>query len=585
MFINSNLDQRPLVCSVYCRVSSEEQQERETIENQIEFAAKYCDLLGYEILDWYKDDGISGTIPFEERPGGKRLMNDIRMGKKPDFVLIYNVKRLGRMARITLNSVYELEQLGVAIRSMTEPFDTGNPAGRFMLTVLAGEADFDRDTLLSNMWMGANRKAAQGYWLGGIVPYGYLVVNGFLEVNEEKIPGFEFSEADIIRLIYYQVAELHLSCVKVADYLNMLHIPTSYVRAGRAILRGKRKVATSGRWTPARIRNIIVNSTYKGIHIYGKRSKKKRELIERNVPWIIVDDQWNRAQDVLRENQLESMRNSKHQYLLRGLIKCGQCGLTYSGVCFNSQGKDSKKIPYYRCGGKQIYRGPLEGRCKSKNIPREWIEKIVWNDCVNFILNPGDAIRELMENIEESKNKREPIEEERQTLIQTIKDKDIEKQRILDLYRSKIIGFKDVESQLQKISEEKEWINQRVSELDKLIEAEESAALQVTTVEELLSQFRDVVQGDINFEDKRKIVRCLVQGIKVDTNFDSPDLPQAIITIFYRFHKDVPSTSFMFHNGIIHTGARVDFMAIPLGLVTALRRIFNVIKDEFQDRY
>ena len=60
--------------AVYCRVSSEEQAERGTIEIQKEFAAKYVDLYQLEVFDYYCDDGISGTIPVEARPEGSRYL-------------------------------------------------------------------------------------------------------------------------------------------------------------------------------------------------------------------------------------------------------------------------------------------------------------------------------------------------------------------------------------------------------------------------------------------------------------------------------------------------------------------------------
>ncbi|WP_286176883.1 recombinase family protein [Brevibacillus brevis] len=65
---------------IYARVSSDDQAERGTIETQLEFARKYADLHQLEIVKWYKDDGVK-------------------------------------------------------IRSMTEPFDTGDPSGRFLLTI------------------------------------------------------------------------------------------------------------------------------------------------------------------------------------------------------------------------------------------------------------------------------------------------------------------------------------------------------------------------------------------------------------------------------------------------------------------
>ena len=351
--------------AVYARVSSEEQTERGTIENQIEFATKYCDLHQLEIVEWYKDDGITGTIPLEQRTEGKRLEEDAKK-KIFDLLLIYRLDRLGRSARIILNAVYELEQCSVKIRSMTEPFDTGDPNGRFLLTVLAGVADLERETLLERMWYGANRAARAGKWLGGIVPYGYRVNNdGFLDISNDPLSGMDMSEADVIRLIYRLIADQASTTFKVADYLNALGIPPSYTRDGRQIKRGKRKVNTAGIWRPGRIRNMIVNTTYKGIHYYGRRTNKERELIPREYPALVNTETWEKAQQVLRDNQLESMKNSKRQYLLRRLIKCGICGMSYHGTAYSSQ------RAYYMCNGKSAYKGPNEVKCTSKNVPSE----------------------------------------------------------------------------------------------------------------------------------------------------------------------------------------------------------------------
>lgn len=116
--------------AIYCRVSSEDQQERKTIENQIDYATKYCELNQLEIIKIYKDDGISGTTPFEKREEKKKLLEDAKK-KKFDLVLVYKLDRVGRSARIILNTVHELEQCGIKIKSMTEPFDTNDPFGRF----------------------------------------------------------------------------------------------------------------------------------------------------------------------------------------------------------------------------------------------------------------------------------------------------------------------------------------------------------------------------------------------------------------------------------------------------------------------
>lgn len=64
------------VVAVYCRVSSDEQTEKGTIENQRKYAEKYVDLNMLNVYDYYMDDGITGTIALQKRPEGKKLLDD-----------------------------------------------------------------------------------------------------------------------------------------------------------------------------------------------------------------------------------------------------------------------------------------------------------------------------------------------------------------------------------------------------------------------------------------------------------------------------------------------------------------------------
>lgn len=527
--------------AIYARVSSEDQAERGTIENQLEFAGKYCDLHQLRIIEWYKDDGISGTVSLEEREEGKRLIEDAKQGKF-ETLLIYKLDRLGRSARVILNAVYELEQYNVKVRSMTEPFDTGDPSGRFLLTILAGVADLERETILDRLWHGANRAARKGKWLGGIVPYGYYKTDdSYLEINERPIPGKEdMSEADVVRLIFHLITFEKFSTVKAADYLNALGIPTNYAINNRKMTRGKRKIKTAGVWRPNAVGRIITNSTYKGIHLYGKRSKKEREVIEREVPAIVSEEIWNTAQEVLKENQIEALRNTKNtQYLLRGIIRCGHCGRTYIGISYVR--KDRKSLKYYLCHGKQKYAGPNEKKCTAKNLNAAWIENLVWDDCVNFIKNPGNIINELQKGFEDRRSRKKELEQEIALLTTSIQEKDFEKQSILDLYRKQIITSADVEAQLNKIGYEREQLSERKSELKNKLLAEESIINKTYSVEPLLNELRDTIKGELPFEVKREIVKALVKRITVDTVEDENGKERYFVTIEFSFELPKPN--------------------------------------------
>ncbi len=83
--------------ALYARVSTDDQTDRGTIDNQIEFGTKFCDLHQIPLQALYKDDGISGTIPLHERTEGNRLMEEAKAGKIK-LLLIYKLDRLGRTA-------------------------------------------------------------------------------------------------------------------------------------------------------------------------------------------------------------------------------------------------------------------------------------------------------------------------------------------------------------------------------------------------------------------------------------------------------------------------------------------------------
>ena len=346
------------------------------------------------------------------------------------------------------------------------------------------------------------------------------------------------SEADVIRLIFELIANKGYSTIKVCDYLNLLKAPTSYTKDSRTKLsKGKRKEATAGIWRPNAIQRIITNKTYMGIHEYGKRSKKEnREIITRNVPGIIDSGLWETAQKVLKSNQLESIRNSTREYLLRSLIKCGNCKCTFTGV--NYRGRTGRiDSAYYVCCGKQNYKGPYDGKCKSKNLPAAWIEKYVWDDVVNFINNPGEAIQQLEDNLEIKKSEKENWIKQKEQLLYNIENKDNEKQSILDLYRSKMINNKDLELQLMKIAKEIEQSEKLVKEIDKDLQSKNSIETKFNSVEYLLSSLKTIInKEDITFEDKRYVILSLVDEVNVTTLEDELKHKYAKINISYKFY-------------------------------------------------
>ena len=522
--------------AIYVRVSTEEQRERQSILTQREFAERFCSLHELTIHRIYADDGVSGTVPVESRPEGSQILRDARLGKF-DQLLIYKLDRLGRETRLILNAVADFEKLGVRIRSMTEEFDTGTSTGRLMLTMLSGFASHERDVIRERSVAGTQRVAQGGAWLGGIVPFAYRKVgekrDAHLVITEEPIPGMAMSEADVIREVFRMAAVERSSCRAIAARLNELRVPCAYTRDDRLLLRGKRKQTTSGVWEAGRIRGLITNTTYKGVHEYGKRTKSSRPVLSRQVPAIVSEDVWDKAQTTLKANLLFGLRNSRNQYLLRGLIKCALCGRTYVGTAANRP--NGKREFYYRCNGAHTPRLVQNGqRCAAKAVRGDVLEEQVWRDVEAFLRNPEPVLAQLHAKLESDALGSGEILKRVARLEGLLAQKVAERSRVVSLFRRGRLTDAELDGQMDEIGKEETALEVQAAELRGRLGHAGSIATTVRSAETLLAELRKRLDEPVSWELKRNLIEVLVSGIRVET-IDGDEGKQSKTTVLYRF--------------------------------------------------
>lgn len=480
--------------AIYCRVSSDDQKERGTIENQVETLDTYVsikdDLIIYKR---YLDDGISGTIPLTNRPAGADLIKDASVGLF-DAVLVWKVDRFGRDTLTGLQAVEELRKYNVEIISMSEPFDLNTPSGRFQFTMYLNMAELERNNILDRMYLGATIAAKKGKWLGGIVPYGYNVdKDGYLEIKED--------EAVIIKKIFDLYTEDKLSSLKIAAYLVAQGIPSS---CGTG--KGKRTKNVSGRWNVSSIQRILKSTTYKGIHEYGKRGTRRTETILRDVPAIITEEQWNKAAELRSKNQIDSMRNTTgRDYLLRLKIKCELCGGTFYGISY----KDRTDV--YCCSGKKSTRKIIDGiKCDNANIPADMIEEEVWKECKDILTN----YESYLDDFSTKKEEKDEVNN-LDNLKKLLSSKNAEKNNILTLYRKGIIDDEELEEQLLDIKKEEKKLKDLISILEEKNKTIESRNNLFQDTISKLDHYRNRL-SNLTFNDKKEIINLLVKEIKVN---------------------------------------------------------------------
>jgi site-specific DNA recombinase len=347
-------------------------------------------------------------------------------------------------------------------------------------------------------------------------------------------------EVDVMRLIYRMAAVERKSCFKIADHLNQLGIPCAYIRDDRLILRGKRKEKTSGMWRPSRVRNLIVSTTYMGLHEYGKRTQNPhRQIITRKVPPIVSEDTWRRAQQALKANFLFGKRNARRQYLLRGLVKCGLCQLTYVGVAANRS--NCKAEFYYRCNGKYGFRGHYgkQGQhCPSKSIRGEYLEPLIWQEVEQFLRNPGEVVEHLRARLASDVRGAGSSRAQVMRLENTLRQKASERDKVVGLFRRGRIETAALDRQLDDIAKEETALRTQIELITSKLRGVEAGDQNLASAEALLQKLRRRLDEPISWEIKRQLIEIFVAGIRMDTIEVSGKKANAV-AVTYRFASSV----------------------------------------------
>ena len=151
--------EKPKRIAIYGRVSTGEQ----NVEMQVSELTDYANNRGWIIVDRYLDCGVSGSK--ESRPALNRLMNDARQ-RKFDILLVWKIDRFGRSLKHLVNSLAELENVGVAFVSLRDSLDLSSPAGRLMAQLLGAISEFERSLITERVRAGIRNARNKGRKLG-----------------------------------------------------------------------------------------------------------------------------------------------------------------------------------------------------------------------------------------------------------------------------------------------------------------------------------------------------------------------------------------------------------------------------------
>lgn len=377
---------------IYTRVSTAMQIDGYSLDAQKARMKAFADYNDYEIVGEYEDAGKSGKS-IEGRFEFNRMMEDIKSGKDGvAFVLVFKLSRFGRNAADVLSTLQIMQDFGVNLICVEDGIDSSKDAGKLMISVLSAVAEIERENIRVQTMEGRIQKAREGKWNGGFAPYGYQLVDGKLEINEEEAPA--------IRTIFDQYVHTDIGSNGIAKYLE-----------NHGIHKIQRQNGKNPLFDSHLIRLILKNPVYCGKIAYGRRKTEKvhgtrndYHLVEQD-NYILVDglhepivteEVWQEAQVKLlaQAKKYEHVNRGKDErtHLLSGIVKCPICGAGMYGnksIKHKKDGTKYKDFYYYGCKHRSMTRGH---KCDyKKQIREELLDDAVAEIIVKLVSNPKFA--------------------------------------------------------------------------------------------------------------------------------------------------------------------------------------------------
>ena len=166
--------------ALYLRVSTDGQ----TTANQEQELRAVAERKGCEIVQVYRDHGISGAKGRDKRPQFDAMHRDAAR-RELDVIMAWSVDRLGRSLQDLIAFLNEIHAAGVDLYLHQQGLDTSTPAGKAMFQMLGVFAEFERALIRERVMAGLARARKHGTKTGN--PFGRPKVDAKTETAIKKL--------------------------------------------------------------------------------------------------------------------------------------------------------------------------------------------------------------------------------------------------------------------------------------------------------------------------------------------------------------------------------------------------------------
>lgn len=494
-------------CAIYTRVSTDDQAQGEysSLKAQKDICEHYISIHreeGWISALYFEDPGFSGSNM--ERPGIKALMEEIRAGTV-DMIVVYKLDRISRSLKEFYDFWATLQRHNVNFASATQQIDTGTPHGMLFLNMLLSFAEFEREQTRERTLAKLTERAKHGKWNGGWVPTGYK----YDKATQKLVPNPE--EHELVKEIFNQSVRLR-NPTAVAKYMNKLGHRTRK----RILVRKDGTTRTVGekRFIGYRIYDLVSNPLYKGMICHHDKEYPAEH------PGLVSKELWQTANDALvpKSESRRIYQRDKHVHLLKGLLKCGHCGLSLTPHPAGKKDQYGNPYLYYTCTN--VYKEGSEAACLVRNIPVRAFEDLI----IQYIGQIGkhpDLIDAAIRSANEAKNKS----------IKPLKSKLAELDRryteLSDAVRTyveaaKKRGVKNIGDEFiqeaEKLAREKREVELEREKLKIDIQYKEKVVTDAQIIADSMKQFEKAIRK-LSFDEQKELIRLVVKEITVN-HFD-----------------------------------------------------------------
>lgn len=213
--------------ALYARLSKS-RDDSTSCDLQLAHARTLAERNRWAVVAEFRDDGVSGATPPEDRPSMSALLDRLA---DFDAVVVYRLDRVARSLIGFVDLLRRFEAAGVSIVSVTEPFDTTTPYGRAMVQILAVFAEMERALIRERVLTSKEHLASMGRHVYGRAPFGLRIVpapDGVGKVLERDPEAVEIIREIIRRLCAGETA------TAIARDFNRRGVPAPRVHSAKS---------------------------------------------------------------------------------------------------------------------------------------------------------------------------------------------------------------------------------------------------------------------------------------------------------------------------------------------------------------